>query len=142
MAASRGNYKSKHYSELLAWFQSIPGRHVTVQEVHSYFLENGTNIGLATLYRLLDRLVAEGMVAKYSVDASSPACYEYLSRDAEEEEHTCYHVKCEKCGRLIHLHCEEMKELQEHFLNEHQFRLDPKRTVLYGICADCLKTEG
>ncbi|MEE0955332.1 MAG: transcriptional repressor [Eubacterium sp.] len=141
MAVSRGNYKSKHYEELLDWFQSIPGRHVTVQEVYSHFLEQNTNIGITTLYRLLDRLVQEGAVAKYSVDAASPACYEYIAdNDEEREEHFCYHVKCEKCGRLIHLHCDEMEELQEHFLSEHRFRLDPRRTVLYGICADCLNS--
>ena len=54
---------------------------------------------------------------------------------------TCFHCKCEKCGKLIHLHCEELQEIQSHLLGEHGFQLDPRRTVLYGLCEGC-RAEG
>jgi hypothetical protein len=49
--------------------------------------------------------------------------------------------KCEKCGRLIHLHCDEIEELCAHMKNEHHFILNPARTVFYGICESCAKGE-
>lgn len=139
--ASRGNYRSKHYDELVAWFSTIPGRHVTVQEIHTHFLEQGTNIGMTTLYRLLSRLTDEGLVAKYTIDLASPACYEFIDHDPQHEDISNYHCKCEVCGKLIHLHCGEIDELQQHLLKEHHFSLNPKRTVMYGICEDCLRSQ-
>ncbi len=141
MAGSRGNYKSKHYDELLAWFSTIPGQHVTTQEIYAHFVSTGITVGMTTLYRLLDRLTEEGLVAKYTVDPTSPACYEFISNGNQTDEPSLYHCKCEMCGKLIHLHCDEIKELQEHLLKEHHFLLNPKRTVLYGICDECLKKQ-
>ena len=46
-------------------------------------------------------------------------------------------ISCEKCGKLIHLHCEELEGIGEHLLKDHGFTLNSMRTVLYGICEDC-----
>ena len=46
--------------------------------------------------------------------------------------------KCEKCGKLIHLHCDELEEIQTHILKEHRFKMDPMRTVFYGLCENCM----
>lgn len=139
MAGSRGNYKSKHYDELLSWLSAVPGEHLTVQEIYSHFQEKGSSIGMATLYRLLDRMTEEGIVAKYTIDPATPACYEMIPKDPVKDEHISYHCKCEICGKLIHLHCDEIAALSGHLLAEHNFRLNPRKTVLVGICEDCLK---
>ena len=46
-------------------------------------------------------------------------------------------MKCEKCGKLLHMDCSEITELNEHLKAEHGFTIDPLRTVFYGICAEC-----
>ena len=43
----------------------------------------------------------------------------------------------QKCGKLIHLHSEELEEVQGHILDECHFKIDPTRTVFYGICDNC-----
>ena len=50
---------------------------------------------------------------------------------------TCYHCKCEKCGKLIHLHCDELDGLQSHIRGEHGFEINSMRTVFYGLCDAC-----
>ena len=82
-------------------------------------------------------MVDEGLLNKYIMDAGSPACFEYIGEDTHGDGEVCFHCKCEKCGKLIHLHCEELEEIQSHLWEAHQFRLDPLRTVFYGICDDC-----
>ena len=57
------------------------------------------------------------------------------------EGHHCYHCKCEKCGKLIHLHCEDVVKLEQHLMDSHGFRMDPCRTVFYGICEECRGLE-
>ena len=90
-----------------------------------------------SVYRQLERMVDEGIVNKYILDANTPACFEYVPEHAGHENEICFHAKCEKCGKLIHLNCEELTCIQEHLREHHQFTLDPLRTVFYGICEQC-----
>ena len=132
----RNQYNTRQRSRLLEYMQTVPGEHFTAKDVCDYFQACGTPIGVATVYRQLERMVEEGLVNKYIIDANSPACFEYVDRQA-----TCgeegFHCKCEKCGKLIHLHCEELVQIRSHLKEEHHFTLDPLRTVFYGLCEDC-----
>ncbi|MCR4601239.1 MAG: transcriptional repressor [Clostridia bacterium] len=138
---SRGKYKTKQYDELLKYVRSIPGTHFTVGDIHNHMKEQGKSIGATTLYRHLDRMVDEGLVSKFNIDPRTPACYEYTGNEDNTGEEACYHMKCEVCGKLIHLHCEMIPELGEHLFQHHGFKIDPLRTVFYGICEDCREEE-
>ena len=135
---SRPKYKTRQRESLLGYLETVPGVHITAADVCEYFRERGEPIGQSTVYRQLERLVDEGIVNKYILDSSSPACFEYVPSESHGEGEACYHCKCEKCGRLIHLRCDEVKELQNHLFSDHRFRLDPARTVFYGLCEECL----
>ena len=50
-------------------------------------------------------------------------------------------IKCEKCGKLIHLHCEEVKKFIDHISSAHDFLMNPARTVFYGICSECREAD-
>ncbi|MBQ5952323.1 MAG: transcriptional repressor [Lachnospiraceae bacterium] len=132
----KASYKTKQREELLEYLKTVPGVHVTAADVVEYFHKKGRVIGTSTVYRQLERMVDEGIVGKYSTGAGAPACFAYLAQ-ACDPEGVCFHCKCEKCGRLIHLHCEELAQIGDHLLKEHAFVLDPMRTVFYGICEAC-----
>lgn len=136
--SARGKYRSKYYEQILEYLKSSPGHHFNVSEIHKDLAERGSPIGVTTIYRQLDRMVEAGIVNKYVIDSSSPSCYEYAGREKSEEKDAFYHCRCEICGSLIHLRCEELEGLQNHILEEHHFRIDPLRTVFYGICDDCM----
>jgi len=135
---SSHKYKTKQKELLLQYFESRPGVHITAGEVCSYFKEQGALIGQSTIYRQLEHLVDEQILKKYVIDANSPACFEYLPDHTHCDTDTCFHCKCEKCGKLIHLQCDEVEKLQKHMLEKHHFQLDPVRTVFYGRCEDCI----
>ncbi len=131
-------YKTRQHGLLLDYLKTIPGVHITASDICSYFEENGATISKATIYRQLESLVDEGILNKYVLDPNSPACFEYVDEDSHAGPDVCFHCKCEKCGKLIHLHCDELKEIQNHLYNEHRFRMDPIRTVFYGLCDECV----
>ena len=135
---SRSKYKTKQREILIDYFESVPGVHITASNVCEYFKKHGAPIGQSTIYRQLERLVDEGIIKKYIIDGSTPACFEYVGAGSHADADACVHCKCEKCGKLIHLHCDEVEVLQGHLLSEHQFKLDPVRTVFYGLCEDCI----
>ncbi|MBR1779879.1 MAG: transcriptional repressor [Oscillospiraceae bacterium] len=140
--ANKIQYKTRHRDELLAYLRTIPGEHFTVAEVVAAFERRGQSIGTTTVYRQLERMVGEGLVTKYIIDAGSPACFEYVGGAAEHAcGEACYHCKCEVCGALIHLHCDELPALERHIRAEHGFSLDPARTVFYGVCAKCAEGQ-
>lgn len=125
-------YRTKQRAELTAYLKSVPGVQVTVHEMVAHFAAAGRAIGTATIYRHLERMVADGVVKKYFVDGIAGACYEYVGTDDR-----CYHLKCERCGRLVPFHCTELEQVQEHLSARHGFAIDTPKTVFYGICNRC-----
>jgi Fur family ferric uptake transcriptional regulator len=138
---SRGQYKTRQRDEILAALKRLGGGHVTAGDVYAYLCAAGRPIGRATVYRQLERLVDEGIVEKYSGGGRDSACFEYIGRDAHAAGGPCYHLKCERCGRLIHLSCDALAVISDHLLAAHGFTLDSKRTVFYGICEACSAQE-
>ncbi len=133
----RVRYQTKQREEILSYLESVNGRHVTAQEICQYFEKDGVSVGTATVYRQLERLMGEGLVQKYVIDEKSAACFAYIDRKKSCHRPACFHCKCETCGRLIHLDCKELEEIQKHMLQKHGFALDSFRTVLYGTCERC-----
>ena len=140
--ANKSQYRTKQMAEILSYLQSMQGSHVTVHDIHAYFKSKNISVGTTTMSRHLDRMVAEGIVAKYVVDEKSSACFEYLGDKSHCHPTVCFHCKCEKCGKLIHLHCKELEAVYLHLLNDHGFQVDAPRSVIYGLCEDCQQTGG
>lgn len=134
---TKTSYRTRQRELLMQYLETVPGTHITVADICDYFRREGSSIGQTTVYRQLERLVEEGVVNKYFIDANGPACFEYVPGGAHLETEYCFHCKCEKCGRLIHLHCDELAGIRKHLLEHHHFTMDPMRTVFYGICDQC-----
>lgn len=131
------NYKTKQSEDLLSYLSVMQGAHVTVNDISDYFKEQGAPIGITTIYRHLERMVAAGVVNRYIFEQSAAACFEYIGEKENCERPICFHFKCEKCEKLIHLKCGQLEHIQTHLLEQHGFILDPLRTVLYGSCDEC-----
>ena len=121
---SKAPYQTKQMAQLLSYLRTVEGTHVTVADVCLHFKEQGITIGTTTVYRNLERMVEQGLVAKYNVDGTSSACFEYLGAEEHCHKTSCFHCKCEKCGKLIHLHCEDVVKLEQHLMESHGFQMD------------------
>ena len=137
--SEKAQYRTRQITELENYLCSMEGKHVTVSDICKYFKSQGISIGTTTVYRQLDRMVEQGLVAKYVVDGTSSACFEYLGHEEHCHKHVCFHCKCEKCGKLIHLQCKEVEALRQHMMGHHGFKINPHRIVFYGVCSDCRK---
>ena len=129
-------YKTKQQDLLLSYLNEVKGQHFTADDVRAHFEEKNISIGIATIYRQLEKLVSEGKIQKYFIDEHSAACFEYSGDNCKPDE-AHFHLKCEKCGKLFHLECDDLAELSGHLKNEHGFSLNPFRTVFYGVCGEC-----
>ncbi|MBQ9609018.1 MAG: transcriptional repressor [Lachnospiraceae bacterium] len=140
--AEKAKYKTKQSEEMLNFLRTTNSKHFTAADVCRYFKDNSIPVGTTTVYRRLEQLVSEGKVKKYLIDETSCACFEYIGDSEERDYPNCYHLKCEECGRLIHLECDEITEFERHITKHHGFKINPMRTTFYGICNECLAIVG
>lgn len=127
-------YKTRHRQALVDYFYAVKGQHVTVGDICAHFEAQGMPIGKTTVYRQVEALAAEGILRKYVIDESSAACFAF-----EEEAPHCQaiHCKCEQCGKLLHLPADTFAAMERDLSRWHGFRLNRRRTVLYGLCEGC-----
>ena len=88
----------------------------------------------STVYRLMTRLVEEGIVKRFVKGHSRKFVYQIV---AGERCHSHLHLKCMGCGKLIHLEEKLSDELLGRVRMSSDFAVDEEETVLFGACASC-----
>ena len=127
-------YNTKSKKSLLELLENNKELHLTIEDIKELYKDKNEEISLATIYRRVNELVDHGLVQKIVYDNSKKACYQIkIGSDC----HNHYHMICEKCGKLIHLDCDEINELVNHISNEHNFRINKYKVVFYGLCEEC-----
>lgn len=92
-------------------------------------------VSKATLYRTLDLLVEEDQIKKVYNELTKMYEYQYVNIDDDCSHH--FHLKCMKCGKLIHLDCSSCDNFISHLGKSHNFLPKEGLTVIYGICEGC-----
>lgn len=91
-------------------------------------------VGLTTIYRLVDKLVLDGIITK-TID-NNITYYQYLEH-CNHENH--FYLKCEKCKTMIHVDCDCISELSKHIFSEHKFTPNREHIIITGLCEKCRK---
>ena len=121
-------YQTKQRDEILNFFHENEEKCFTAKEICS-----NVSCGEATVFRTLTTLTDEGMLTRYTGRRGDSAYYQLNS--CEKENHI--HLKCCECGDLIHMDCSIMSEFADHFKTHHDFVIDCRKTVIYGLCSKC-----
>ena len=103
---------------------------VKADEIEKHLKNKNISIGLTTIYRFLNSLEKQGKVRIELREHTK--YYQYISEECNNH----YHLQCKKCGKLIHLHCDEIEELKVHIAKKHDFEIDSMATII-GICSEC-----
>ena len=130
-------YMTKQYQAVFQCLEGRDGQAFTAAELAEDLRLAGHPVGLATVYRQLEKLEAAGTVHK--VPTEEGALYQRCPHPAAE--HGCFLLRCECCGRILHLDCAQLEDLYRHLESAHHFRIDPRRTVLTGRCQRCMEQE-
>ena len=129
----RGEYSTKQRDVILTYLKEN-NAHVTASDIIAHLKEQGITVSSATVYRTLDKFEKEGIIRKMVIGDGGGACYQHLD-GGDCSEH--FHLKCIKCGRLIHLSCEFLQSMESHIFSDHGFTVSSGKTVIYGVCAQC-----
>lgn len=126
-------YMTNQKKELLAFLQQYADRHFTVEQIVEGM--GGEKAGKSTVYRQIAKLAEEGTVRRFEAPDSKSFVYQFAGETGGCDCH--FHLKCLKCGRLIHMECAQLTAVQQHIAAEHNFLIGSHRAVLYGECIDC-----
>ncbi|WFR56745.1 transcriptional repressor [Anaerocolumna sp. AGMB13025] len=130
------NYRTKSRDRILMFFKNHKEQTVSAARLHEYLQEQDNKVNLATIYRNLDRMTEDGVLIKYMDSQEDKAVYQYIGDNDNCHEHL--HMKCMKCGKVTHLECSFMKEIMEHLQLQHKFALQCRKSILYGLCDNCI----
>ena len=135
----RGEYNTRQKREMLKFLKNRSMQHFSVDEVVFEMQDAGEKIGRSTVYRFLEWMSDQGTVRKYQ-NAQGITQYQYVDDADHCDAH--FHMMCKECGNLIHMDCKLMHMMAEHLMADHGFVLDPRETILKGLCSECGKKEG
>ena len=116
--------------KILQLLESISVRHVSAEDVYKLLLENGEEIGLATVYRVLTQFEDAGLVARHHFEGGH-SVFE-LSPDQHHD-----HIVCVKCGKVEEFNDVEIERRQKMIAETLGFELTDHDLNMYGLCPAC-----
>lgn len=128
----RDSYKTKQ-KELIEYNIKNYKNEFTIKELFARLNEKDQTIGLTTVYRVVNGLVKDGVLAK-NMGTDGILHYRILKK-CDHAGHCL--LKCESCGKLTHTDCAELNTLSRHLRAKHHFEIDQKDITIYGVCGKC-----
>ena len=116
--------------KILNVMENSDENHLSAEGVYKILLQNGEQIGLATVYRVLTQFEGAGLVRRHHFDGGQ-SVFE-LDRGEHHD-----HLVCVKCGKIVEFNEETIEKRQKAIAREHGFSLEDHTLVIYGICSDC-----
>jgi Fur family ferric uptake transcriptional regulator len=118
--------------KILEVFQQAQRRHMTAEDVYRALLTDGSDIGLATVYRVLMQFEQAGLLTRSNFE-SGKAVFEI------NEGHHHDHLVCLDCGRVEEFFDAEIEQRQHAIAQTRGFDIQEHSLSLYARCvkADC-----
>ena len=116
--------------KVLGIFQRSDRRHLSAEDVYKALVQDGADIGLATVYRVLVQFAQAGLLLRSHFD-SDRVMFE-LNEGTHHD-----HLVCLKCGRVDEFYDAEIERRQRALATTMGFELQEHELALYGVCRGC-----
>jgi Fur family transcriptional regulator, ferric uptake regulator len=122
--------------KILEVFQQARVRHMTAEDVYKVLLGEGSDIGLATVYRVLMQFEQAGILSRNHFEAGK-AVFELN----EGKHHD--HLVCVVCGKVEEFYDPEIEARQQKIAAERGYSLQDHALALYVVCdkPECQKAQ-
>lgn len=109
---------------ILELLDEAGNKHVTADDIYRVLIQSGEDIGLATVYRVLNQFEAAGLVVKHNFEGGQ-AYYELDSGDHHD------HMVCVETGKVIEFSNAEIERLQADIASEAGYEIVDHSLVIY-----------
>jgi len=110
--------------KILQMLESSEKHHMSAEDVYKALMEQGDDVGLATVYRVLTQFESAGLVVRHNFDGGHS-----VFEVARGEHHD--HMVDIDTGTIIEFHNDEIEALQKRIVSEYGFELTDHSLVLY-----------
>ena len=116
--------------KILEIMESSSMRHLSAEDVYKHLLEEGEEVGLATVYRVLTQFESAGLVTRHHFEGGH-SVFEL------NQGHHHDHIVCVKCGRIEEFVDDTIEQRQKDIAKKAGFEITDHCLYIYGICAGC-----
>lgn len=116
--------------KVLNILQADTDKHLSAENVYKLLLDQGDDVGLATVYRVLTQFEDAGLVIRHNFEGGH-AVFE-LCDGAHHD-----HLVCTKCGVIKEFVDDVIEQRQIDIANAHGFQITDHSLNLYGLCPEC-----
>lgn len=113
--------------KILDLFQSSEQRHLTAEDVYRALMNDGMDIGLATVYRVLTQFEQAGLLERHYFE-SGKAVFE-LNEGGHHD-----HLVCMQCGKVEEFFDAEIERRQNQIATERGFAIREHALYIYADC--------
>lgn len=107
------------------------GHHLTAEEVLAEARKKFPNIGIATVYRTLERMASMQILYKTLFDGGK---HRYEISDQEDHQH--HHIICVSCNKIYEVE-ETLLDSLELYLEQQGFEIVNHQLKVYAYCPEC-----
>ena len=115
--------------KILEILQKPENQHISAEELYKILLDIGEEIGLATVYRVLNQFDDAGIVTRHHFEGGK-SVFE-LSRKKHHD-----HLVCLNCGKVVEFLDDTIESRQEDIAKKNGMKLTNHSLYLYGYCQD------
>jgi Fur family ferric uptake transcriptional regulator len=109
---------------ILELLDEAGNKHVTADDIYRVLIKAGEDIGLATVYRVLNQFEAAGLVVKHNFEGGQ-AYYELDSGSHHD------HMVCVETGKVIEFSNSDIERLQSEIAAKHGYDIQDHSLVIY-----------
>jgi len=111
--------------KILRLLQSPENQHLSAEDLYKKLLEQGDEVGVATVYRVLNQFDDAGIVTRHHFEGGK-SVFELTHKDHHD------HLVCLKCGEVIEFHDDVIEKQQQLIAAKYGIKLTNHSLYLYG----------
>ena len=113
--------------KILEILQKPNNQHISAEDVYKILLEQDDEIGLATVYRVLNQFDDAGIVTRHHFEGGK-SVFELTGKEHHD------HLVCLNCGMVVEFHNEVIEDMQTKVAADNGLKLTHHSLYLYGEC--------
>lgn len=116
--------------KVLKILENANPHHMSAEDVYKKLLEQGEDVGLATVYRVLTQFETASLIRRHNFEGG------YSVFELNQGEHHD-HLVCVHCGMVCEFFDEVIEKRQDDIAKKKGFTITDHNHTIYGICITC-----
>ncbi len=112
-----------HFHELKYWnyLENSRQHHLSAEDIYKTLLEQGEDVGLATVYRVLTQFEAAGIIQRHHFE-NNHSVFEIMQEDHHD------HIVCQNCNKVVEFTNDVIEHEQHQVAKKFGFQLNRSLT--------------